>query len=225
MDLLQSFFDWLRRVIGIAPSVAQRKALEEYTQSDRTLRLLFDQSCDDDFPGLVALWLCESQKSSRDCLILVANLAQLREWLFRMRDHGRETAEQTQWRRSLEIKARAAIREQENVSGTHLFIVATVAKPDAQQFRHLDCVGAWIVDMVGIHTYMGQNTVAIKVARAVSMKVLHIDDGRLLTWEQAIFDGKQPWLYWIEEFTRHLMNSPMHNIQPPKPKRASGDRP
>lgn len=224
MEFLQALFDWLRVVIGVAPNVQQRQPIKKFRQGDRALVLLYDQSCDDDFPGLVALWLCESSSSTRDCLILCANLSTLREWLFRMRDHGKETPEQTQWRRALEVKARAAIREQDNVSGTHLFIVASVQKSNVEGFRHLDCVGAWIVDLIGIRTYFPPNKIAIMVTENVALKVLHIGDGVLNTWEEILFDHEQPWLYWIEEFTRRLMNSSMHNIQPPKPRRSSGGR-
>lgn len=219
MEFLQALFDWLRVAIGIAPNVQQRQPIRRFGQDDRVLLLLYDESCDDDFPGLAALWLCESSSSTRDCLLLCANLAQLREWLFRMKKHGKETLEQTQWRRALEVRARAAIREQENVLGTHLFIVASVQKSNVEGYRHLDCVGAWIVDLIGIHTYFPANKIAIAVTESVALKVLHIGDGTLNTWEEILFDYEQPWLYWIEEFARRLMNSPTHNVQPPRARR------
>lgn len=205
--------------MGVASTVEQHRPVEQYTCGDRTLKLMYDATVPDSFPGLVTLWLCESSSptSTRDCIMLCANIAQLREWLFLRRDHGTETQQQTQWRRAIEVKARAAIREQSNILGTHLFMVATVGRPDERQFRHLDFVGAWIVDLVGIHTYMGQNRVAIAVSRAIAMKVLTMSDGKLITREEILYQGDEPWLSWICEFTRALLNSPSHNIRPPKP--------
>jgi hypothetical protein len=222
VDILQAIVGWLRSFIGVEAKVKEHPPLERYEMSDRVLVLLFDHR-HEGFPGLVSLWLCESANATRGCLILCANLAELREWIFRLREHEKETPEQTQWRRSLEIKARAVIREQAHVSGTHLVIVASVSRVDERGYRHLECVGAWIVDLVGIHTYYPKNRIAQLTIRAVAMKVLKIKDGPQVSWESVLFDYDdqhgQPWLYWIEEFSRKLMRSPTHVIQPPKPRR------
>jgi hypothetical protein len=224
VDLFQALFDWLREVLGVdkRPEI---QPLESYTQGDRTLKLLFNEYSDNDFPGLVALWVCECDSASQDCLILVANLAQLREWLYQINQHT-ETPEQQSFRRILEIKARAAIRQQyDRVNATHLFMVGSIRKGSITKgnssFRQLDCSGAWLVDLVGIHTYFGQNAIAYRTTKSIALKVLSIDSSPLNSWEDIIFEAV-PWLDWLEQFSRAHMKSKNHRIQPPKMSRKNG---
>lgn len=226
MDFLQALFDWLREILGNHQR-PELLPIEEWRQDDRTLKLLFNEYSDGDFPGLIALWVCESESSSRDCLILVANLSQLRQWLFQLQKHPGELPEQRSFRRALEVKARAAIREQyPRIAATHLFMVGAVqhqaiSRPHGD-FRQLDCTGAWLVDLVGDHLYYGQNAIAYRTTRSIAFKVLKISDGRLNTWEEIIFGADMPWLSWLEQFSRAHLKSKNHVIQPPKMGRKNG---
>lgn len=205
--------------------------LDVYRNGDRTLKLLFSERStnSDDFPGIVALWVCECSSASRDCLILCANLSQLREWLFLMRRREGESLQQQSWRRVLEVKARAAIKDQgDRISGTHLFMVGSITRATIRtnhgEFRQLDCVGVWLVDLVGIHTYYGQNAIAYKTTRSIAYKVATITDGKLLVWEEIVL-VESPWLPWLEAFSRAHLKSKTHVIQPPKMRRRNNGQP
>lgn len=210
-------------MVKVRPELAP---IEVYTCGDRTLKLLFNEYSDGDFPGLVALWVCECESSSRDCLILIANLAQLRQWLFQLQRRTGEQPEQRSFRRALEIKARAAIREQQHINATHLLMIGAIQKTPLSlthgEFRALDCCGAWLVDFVGDHLYYGQNAISYKVGRSIAKKVAEIGSGPLLTWEEIVFGEQMPWLSWAEQFARAYMKSKTHRIQPPKAGRGNG---
>lgn len=215
---LLSLFDWLRRVFGVADSPTMPPPIESYNDEDRTLKLI--SSGGDAFPGVVSIWLLESESSRRDVLLLAANLAEIREWIYRVRSQRPGTAEQVFFQRSLEVKARQALREQfPKVSGTHLVIVASIQKDVVQnqrgKFRHLDSVGVWIVDFIGYRTYLNSNTIARRVTKELALKLLKIPNGPRLSWEEVVFDNF-PWLEYLEGFTRKILRSDTHNIQPPK---------
>lgn len=229
MNLLFALLDWIRDRLGSRGRAAELLAIESHRFGDRLVSLLLDQQSPE-FPGVIALWLCENPRSTRDCLILCADLEQIRGWLFTVRTIQNEDDERQRFRRQIEVKARAAIREQyESISATHLVLVATISrvtiKTKRGEFRQLDCVGVWLVDFVGMQTYHGRNQVAERVMRSIAKKVATIPDGPLLSWEQVLFDEPLPWLQWIEQFTRGYMRSATHVIQPPKPRRTHGQPP
>lgn len=245
MTWIQDFFTWLRDVLGIAEQ-SEPAPIEVLTAQGGECKayLLF---CDRDAPveGVVEIWLLHHDTSAtRDCLIILVNVAQIRESYGPAWDLDAPLFPKP-WRRAFEVKAKAELVEQREIDGTHLFLVGWVSKtPVASRFsqgkvvkfRAIECQRVYLVDLLGALYYLGVNEPARRIVRAMVKRAIAIPPGTLNIWENYIFylgepESKTTWLTWMEHYSRKIKGTHIsddHILQPRKSKlrrrKSSGDR-
>lgn len=225
---------WLRSVLGVEERPPQPLEVLVEQDGDCKAYLLFSDRSSP-VEGIVEIWLLRHELSAtKDCLILLVNIAQIRETYGAGWEDLDSALLPNHWRRAFEYRARAEIKLQAAISGTHLFMIGWLSKKaiasrivqggKEEHYRHIECQRVYSVDLVGALYYQGVNEPARKILRAIVQRAIATTPGNLNIWEELIFslgepDSRTTWLDWLSHYARKPNQTRIsrdHILQPPR---------
>lgn len=232
MIWLRSLVGWLRSALGVEERPPQPLEVLVDQEGDCKAYLLFS---DKEAPveGLVEVWLLRHELSAtKDCLILLINIVQIRESYGSSWDEIESQLLPDNWRRAFEYRAKAEIRLQAHIAGTHLFMVGWMSKRaiasrfvrgHEEHYRHIECQRVYSVDLIGLRHWLGLNEQARQIIRAIVKRAIATTPGNMNPWENLIFSLGEPtsrttWLDWLSHYARTgpTKIDAHHTLQPPK---------
>lgn len=233
MTWVHDLVGWLRTVLGVEERPPQPLEVIVDQNGDCKAFLLFSDRSSP-VEGIVEIWLLRHELSAtRDCLLLLINIAQIRETYGSGWDDLDSAMLPDHWRRAFEYRAKAEIKLQSSVAGSHLLMVGWLSKKaiasrvvhgKLEHYRHIDCQRVYAVDLIGTLYYQGINEPARKILRSLVRRAISITPGNLNIWEELIFslgeaESKTTWLDWLAHYARVVEVTRIsrdHVLQPPR---------
>ena len=230
---LSVFVAWLREAIGLENKPPA--PLETIPGDPCTAYLLFSEAVEGVVEGVVEIWLLQHSSAAiaNDLVLILINIAQLREKYGSWSTLANELLPE-HWRRAFEVRAKTEISLQKHIAASHLFMVGWLSKEPVasrvrdghvERYRHVTCQRVYALDLQGVSIYLGTNSAARRIVRAVVRKVQRTMPPAGISWEALIRslgeDRGIGWLDWFKFYAcKHAPTriGESHVLQPPRGK-------
>lgn len=224
---MASFKQWARefaRWIGKFFGASERQitiVADEYNRDAAIYRI-----ADDGIPGCVELWKIVHRKSNGDLVLILLDIAQLRQDLG-LRNPGVQPHSEP-WQNKLSRQLAVELKTQADVDSSHMVIVLwlrdrTLIDPKGRSYRvpAANLVGAWCCELQGATGSIAGNRYAQQIIKVAAYKIFKTTSFQLLTWEE--FVDAIPWLEWLDAYAKHYIWAE-HTLQPRRPTKKSPSR-
>jgi len=206
---------WLKSLLGYSDRPHHEIFAEEYHANAALYRIH-----DADIPGCVELWKIVRRKQGSDLIVVLLDIAQLKQELGVRNTGARSRTEH--WQSKLSRQLATELKAQSSVEGSHLIVVCWMcdrAGVDKKGRRYrvpvAVLVGAWTCELQGIMGSLNGNRIAIAVVKGAAYKLFRAKNANPLIWER--FVNQAPWLEWFDAYAKHYLGHD-HVLQPLKRK-------